>query len=154
MKSLKILPILWLLTGCAAALPALPALSGLIPATNGTHILTTTTVNLSRKNFKIVKANAFGSSVGFSFLGIFSLNSPSYEEALTQLYRSADVSEGKSQALVNVMHEQTSTYFILFALPKITVCADVIEFTDDAASINISETQNLHKVDTLGFHCS
>jgi len=144
MKSLKILPILWLLTGCAAALPALPALSGLIPAANGTHILTTTTVNLSRKNFKIVKANAFGSSVGFSFLGIFSLNSPSYEEALTQLYRSADVSEGKSQALVNVMHEQTSTYFILFALPKITVCADVIEFTDDAASINISETQNLH----------
>lgn len=144
MKSLKILPILWLLTGCAAALPALPALSGLIPAANGTHILTTTTVNLSRKNFKIVKANAFGSSVGFSFLGIFSLKSPSYEEALTQLYRSADVSEGKSQALVNVMHEQTSTYFILFALPKITVCADVIEFTDDAASINISETQNLH----------
>jgi hypothetical protein len=154
MKSLKILPILLLLAGCAAALPALPALSGLIPAANGTHILTTTTVNLSRKNFKIVKANAFGSSVGFSFLGIFSLNSPSYEEALTQLYRSADVSEGKSQALVNVMHEQTSTYFILFALPKITVCADVIEFTDDAASINISETQNLHKVDTLGFHCS
>jgi len=154
MKSLKILPILLLLAGCAAALPALPALSGLIPAANGTHILTTTTVNLSRKNFKIVKANAFGSNVGFSFLGIFSLNSPSYEEALTQLYRSADVSEGKSQALVNVMHEQTSTYFILFALPKITVCADVIEFTDDAASINISETQNLHKVDTLGFHCS
>jgi len=144
MKSLKILPILWLLTGCAAALPALPALSGLIPAANGTHILTTTTVNLSRKNFKIVKANAFGSSVGFSFLGIFSLKSPSYEEALTQLYRSADVSEGKSQALVNVVHEQTSTYFILFALPKITVCADVIEFTNDAASINIRETQNLH----------
>ena len=143
MKSLKILPILWLLTGCAAALPALPALSGLIPAANGTHILTTTTVNLSRKNFKIVKANAFGSSVGFSFLGIFSLKSPSYEEALTQLYRSADVSEGKSRALVNVMHEQTSTYFILFALPKITVCADVIEFINDAAPINIRETQNL-----------
>jgi hypothetical protein len=144
MKSLKILSILWLLTGCAAALPALPALSGLIPAANGTHILTTTTVNLSRKNFKIVKANAFGSSVGFSFLGIFILNSPSYEEALTQLYRSADVSEGKSQALVNVMHEQTSTYFILFALPKITVCADVIEFTNDAAPISIREIQNIH----------
>jgi len=144
MKSLKILPILLLLAGCAAALPALPALSGLIPAANGTHILTTTTVNLSRKNFKIVKANAFGSSVGFSFLGIFSLKSPSYEEALTQLYRSADVSEGKSQALVNVMHEQTSTYFILFALPKITVCADVIEFINDATPISIREIQNIH----------
>ena len=108
-----ILPILWLLTGCAAALPALPALSGLIPGANGTHMLTTTTVNLSRKNFKIVSANVFGSSVGFSFLGLFSLKSPSYEEALTQLYRPTDISVGKPQALVNVMHEQTSTYFIL-----------------------------------------
>jgi hypothetical protein len=144
MKSLMILPILWLLTGCAAALPALPALSGLIPGASGTHILTTTTVNLSRKNFKIVKANVFGSSVGFSFLGLFSLKSPSYEEALTQLYRSADVSVGKSQILVNVMHEQTSTYYILFALPKITVRADVIEFIDDVTPISIRETQNMH----------
>jgi hypothetical protein len=144
MKSLMILPILWLLTGCAAALPALPALSGLIPGASGTHILTTTTVNLSRKNFKIVKANVFGSSVGFSFLGLFSLKSPSYEEALTQLYRSADVSVGKSQILVNVMHEQTSTYFILFALPKISVRADVIEFIDDVTPISIRETQNMH----------
>ncbi len=144
MKSLMILPVLWLLTGCAAALPALPALSGLIPGASGTHMLTTTTVNLSRKNFKIVNANVFGSSVGFSFLGLFSLKSPSYEEALTQLYRSTDVSVGKPQALVNVMHEQTSTYFILFALPKITVRADVIEFIDDVAPISIRETQNMH----------
>ncbi|MDD5269168.1 MAG: hypothetical protein PHO08_18960 [Methylococcales bacterium] len=144
MKSLMILPILWLLTGCAAALPALPALSGLIPGASGTHILTTTKVNLSRKNFKLVNANVVGSSVGFSLLGLFSLKSPSYEEALTQLYRSADVSVGKPQALVNVMHEQTSTYFILFALPKITVRADVIEFIDDVAPISIRETQNMH----------
>ena len=144
MKSLMILPILWLLTGSAAALPALPALSGLIPGASGTHMLTTTTVNLSRKNFKIVNANVFGSSVGFSLLGLFSLKSPSYEEALTQLYRSTDVSVGKPQALVNVMHEQTSTYFILFALPKITVRADVIEFIDDVAPISIQETQNMH----------
>ena len=143
-KLLKILLILWLLTGCAAALPALPALSGLIPASSGTQILTTTTVNLSRKNFKIVKANAVGRSVGFSFLGLFSLKSPCYEEAITQLYRSANVSEGKSQALVNVMHEQTSTYFILFSLPKITVRADIIEFIDDVTPASIRETRNIH----------
>jgi hypothetical protein len=142
-KLFFILSILWVLNGCAAALPALPALSGLIPGASGTHILTTTTVNLSRKNFKIVKANAFGSSAGFSFLGLFSLKSPSYEEALTQLYRSADVSVGKPQALVNVMNEQTSTYFILFALPKITVRADVIEFIDEAAPIRVREPQNI-----------
>ena len=142
-KLLIIMPILWVLTGCAAALPALPALSGLLSGASGTHILTSTTVTLSRKNFKIVKANAFGSSAGFSFLGLLSLKSPSYEEALTQLYRSADVSVGKSQALVNVMHEQTSTYFILFSLPKITVRADVIEFIDEVAPISVPETHNM-----------
>lgn len=135
MKSLKMLPILWLLNGCAAALPALPALSGLIPSPGGTQVLTTTTVNLSKQNYKIVKANATGNSVGFSFLGLFTLKSPGYEEAITQLYRSARVSEGKAQAIVNLVHEHSSTYFILFALPKITVRADVIEFTDGAVPV-------------------
>jgi hypothetical protein len=143
MQSLKILSILWLLTGCAAALPSLPALSGLVPAPAGTRILTTTSVDLSRKNFKIIRANASGRSVGFSFLGLFSFKSPRYEEAITQLYQSAGVTEGKSQALVNVMHEQTSTYFILFALPKITVRADVIEFTDNAEPVSVPYTQNM-----------
>jgi len=142
-KSLKILPILWLLTGCAAALPALPALSGLIPAPSGAQILATTSINLSRKNFKIVKANAIGRSDGFSLLGLFNLKSPGYEEAITQLYRSAGVSEGKSMALVNVMHEHTSTYYILFALPKITVRADVIEFIDDVAPVSVQDAQNM-----------
>ncbi|MDD2658685.1 MAG: hypothetical protein PHY54_03265 [Methylococcales bacterium] len=144
LKLLNILLILWLLTGCAAALPALPALSGLIPASGGTQILTTTTVSLSKKNFKIVKANAVGRSVGFSLLGLFSLKSPCYEEAISRLYWSANVSEGKSQALVNVMHEQTSTYFILFSLPKITVRADIIEFIDDATPASNRETRKLH----------
>jgi hypothetical protein len=114
------------------------------PASSGSQILATTTVNLSRKNFKIVKANALGHSVGFSFLGIFSLKSPGYEEAFTYLYQSANVSNGKSQALINVMHEQTSTYFILFALHKITVRADVIEFIDDMAPISIRDTHSMH----------
>ena len=142
-KLIKILPILWLLTGCATALPAIPALSGLIPSSTGSQILTDTRVNLSRKNFKIVKANALGHSAGFSFLGLFNLISPSNEEAFTQLYRSIDVPNGKAQTLVNVMHEQTSTYFILFALPKITVRADVIEFIDDAAPISTRNTQSM-----------
>ena len=131
-KGLALLPILWSLTGCAAALPALPALSGLIPATGGPQVLTTTSVNLSRQNYKIVKANAIGSSMGFSFLGLITLKSPGYYEAITQLYQYAGVAEGKSQALVNVVHEHSSPYFILFALPKITVRADVIEFTDSS----------------------
>lgn len=131
-KWLKMLPILCLLDGCAAALPVLPALSGLIPPAAGTQVLTTTAVNLSRQNYKIVKANAIGNSVGFSFLGLFTLISPGYDEAFTKLYQSAGVSEGNAHALVNVVHENSSTYFILFSLPKISVRADVIEFTDGA----------------------
>ncbi len=147
MKSMKILPILWLLTGCAA-LSSMPALSGLIPAPAGTQVLTTTSVDLSRKNFKIIRANASGHSVGFSLLGLINLKSPSYDKAITQLYKSAGITEGKPQALVNVMHEQTSTYFILFALPKISVRADVVEFIDDAAPISLQDIRDSHQEDT------
>jgi hypothetical protein len=129
-KSLKMLPVLWSLTGCAGALPAIPVLSGLASPPVGNPILTTTAVNLYKQNYKIVKANAIGSSVGFSLLGLFTFVSPGYEEAITRLYHSAGITEGKAQAIVNVVHENTSTYFILFALPKITVRADVIEFID------------------------
>lgn len=142
-KWLKIIPILWWLTGCAAAVPALPLLSGLIPAPGGTQILTTTEVNLSGQNFKIVKTNAIGSSVGFSFLGLIPLKSPGYDEAITKLYQNASVSEGKAQALVNVVHENSSTYFILFALPKITVRADVIEFTDGAVPVKNQDAESV-----------
>ncbi len=143
MKPLKTMPLLLLLTGCAAA-PAIPALSSLIPAPAGTQVLTTTTVDLSKRNYKIVKANATASSTGFSLLGIFAFKSPSYEEAVTQLYRSAGIAEGRSQAIVNVVHEHNSTYFILFALPKITVRADVIEFTDAATPAKVQDVETVH----------
>ncbi|WP_236994342.1 DUF6567 family protein [Methylomicrobium sp. RS1] len=131
-KLLKILFLVLPLAGCAAAIPALPALSALIPPSGGTQVLTTTTVHLSGKNYKIIKANATGSSVGFSFLGLITVTAPHYDEAISKLYRSAPVSEGKPQTIVNAVFEHSSSYFILFALPKITVRADVIEFTDNA----------------------
>ncbi len=132
-KLLQILPLSLLLGGCAAAIPALPALSGLVPPPAGTQVLTTTTVKLSRKNYQIIKANAVGTSTGFNFLGLFTLKAPQYDEAISRLYKAARVSQGKAQTIVNVVHQNSSTYFILFALPKITVRADVIEFTDYAS---------------------
>jgi hypothetical protein len=45
--------------------------------------------------------------------------------------------------LVNVVHERSSTYFILFALPKITVRADVIEFTDRETRVKLQDTENI-----------
>ncbi|MGR9088668.1 MAG: DUF6567 family protein [Gammaproteobacteria bacterium] len=141
-KWLKILPILCLLTGCAAAVPALPLLSGLVPASGGTQLLTGTEVKLSRQNYKIVKANAIGSSTGFSFLGLITMKPPRYDDAMTKLYQSGGVTEGKAQALVNVVHEFSSAYFILFSLPKITVRADVIEFLNHPSSAPESASEN------------
>jgi hypothetical protein len=115
-KFLKMLPMLCSLTG------------------GGPQILTTTEVKLAKRNFKIVKANAIGSSVGFSLLGLITLKSPDYAEAIANLDRY--VSEGKAQTFANVVQESSSTYFILFALPKITMHADVIEFTENTAPEN------------------
>lgn len=36
----------------------------------------------------------------------------------------------KAQAIVNVVQQNSSTYFILFGIPRITVRADVVEFTE------------------------
>jgi len=56
--------------------------------------------------------------------------SPDYAEAMAQLYQAGGITEGKAQAIVNVVQQNTSAYFILFGIPRITVRADVVEFTE------------------------
>jgi hypothetical protein len=127
----RLFPILLLyalFAGCAAVplLPlASPFLSGQQP-----QVATTTSVQLATKNYKIVKTNVVGTSSGFSLLGFISLMSPDYAEAMAQLYQAGGITEGKAQAIVNVMQQNSSTYFILFGIPRITVRADVVEFTE------------------------
>ena len=98
--------------------------TGTYPATSGTQ------VDLSRKNFRLVKANAIGTSSGFELFGFIPFAAPRYTEALSNLYRQAGVTEGAAQTLTNVTQEKSSLYLILFSIPKLTVRADVIEFTE------------------------
>jgi hypothetical protein len=126
------LPFLLVLGGCAMP----PALSGLPMGLSGgggggAQIAGVTEVELSRANYRIVKADAIGESKGFRLLGLFTFRSPEYAEAIGRLYRQAGVAGGKAQALVNVVYDQTSTNFILFSLPKITVRGDLIQFRED-----------------------
>jgi len=93
--------------------------------------VTGTSVDLSRKNYRVIKSNAVGESTGFSLLGFIPLASPRYTEAMTKLYAEAGLKEGEAQALANVSQEKSSTYLILFSIPKLTVRADVIEFQDE-----------------------
>jgi hypothetical protein len=91
-----------------------------------------TQVDLSRKNYRVVKSNAVGSSSGFKLLGIIPFASPSYTSAMSDLYKDAKVQDGSANALVNVTQEESGIYLILFSIPKLTVRADIIEFTDEA----------------------
>ena len=93
---------------------------------------TGTGVNLSRDNYKVIKAGAMGESKGFRLLGIIPFASPSYAEAKKQLYASIGENVvGKSLALANQTEDRSTLYLILFSIPKLTISADVIEFDND-----------------------
>jgi hypothetical protein len=92
---------------------------------------TTTQVDLSRKNYNVVRSNAVGASRGFSLLGVVPIIPTSYTNAMSDLYEEAGMKEGKAQALVNVNQETATLYLVVFSLPKLTVRADIIEFTGE-----------------------
>ena len=92
---------------------------------------TGTGVGLAQNNFKILKTAAKGESSGFKLLGLIPFASPTYAQAKVDLYNSVGESlAGRAVALANQTEDKSSTYLILFSIPKITITADVIEFTD------------------------
>lgn len=115
-------------TVCFAALCIASCSStGSMPQSTGTA------VSLQGNNYKVVKAGAKGESSGFSLLGIIPIVSPNYADAKANLYQSTGTSlEGRSIALANQTQDRSSLYLILFSVPRITVTADIIEFTGKA----------------------
>jgi hypothetical protein len=107
------------LMGCATA-------TGTFPHGTGTQ------VDLSKANYRVIKANAIGESTGFNLLGIIPIAPPRYTTAMTDLYSKVGISEGKSHALVNVIQERSNLYLILFSIPKLTIRADIIEFFEES----------------------
>lgn len=96
---------------------------------------TTTAVDLKVKNYQMIQAGATGTSYGFRLLMILPLTSPSYATARRDLYASVkEPLTGKAVALANQMEDRSSLYLILFSIPKVTITADVIEFTDSSAT--------------------
>ena len=67
--------------------------------------------------------------------------SPNYAEAKADLYASVGESlVGRSAALANQTEDKSSIYVILFSLPKVTITADVIEFTSKGQSDSSQKT--------------
>ena len=87
------------------------------------------TATLTKGNYKMIKANARGTSYGFRLLGLIPFANPEYAQAQESLYASVGQPlERRSTALVNQTEDRTSLYFILFSMPRVTVTADVIEY--------------------------
>ena len=98
-------------------------------------VLHSTEVQLVGNNYRVLQTNLVAKSSGFKLLGFITIKSPSYVQAVSRLYAKAQVEEGTPQALANVVHETAGMNLILFSLPKIRVRADLVEFTDEPASL-------------------
>jgi hypothetical protein len=125
----SLLVISFLCSGCA--IPLAGVLPGLSPSFSGGQeqgIKATTTVLLSTDNYKILKTNVVGTDWGINLLGLIPIVSPDYTKAVAKLYAAGEVTEGRPQAIANVLQQHTSPFFILFSIPRITFRADVIEF--------------------------
>ena len=94
---------------------------------------TQTEVSLTHGNYKMIKAGAEGRSYGFRFLlGIIPITAPSTAAARSDLYGHLGQSvNGKSVALVNVTEDRSTTWLLLFSVPKIVITGDVVEFAQD-----------------------
>lgn len=116
------------LGGCAA-LPLLPASSSLLP--NGSanaDFHSATAVRLEQANFTTVKTNVTGQTKGFALLGIITIVPARFSTAMDRLYGQAGVRPGGPQTLANMVVERSSTYLILYSIPRVSIRADVIEF--------------------------
>jgi hypothetical protein len=92
---------------------------------------TGTNVGLDSNNYKMVKAGVRGESTGFKLLGCISLVSPSYADAKAALYQNTGENlTGRSIALANQTEDTSGINLIIFQIPKVTITADVIEFSD------------------------
>jgi len=126
-----------LLSGCAAGLASATASGSSLLTPNAAflEVHSQTMVTLEKPNFAVVKANNLGRSRGFALLGLITIVPPRCNTALNRLYEHAGMQSGRAQTLANVLVERSSSYWILFSLPEITVRADLVEFvTNNAAA--------------------
>jgi hypothetical protein len=96
---------------------------------------TETSVSLTGKNYRLIKGGAVGESSGFRLLCIIPFAAPNYANAKASVYKSVgEPLTGRAIALANQTEDRSLAVFILFSIPRITITADVIEFTDAPAA--------------------
>jgi hypothetical protein len=136
-KIIVLLGLALLSAGCAGmAASQLPsAMGSLNPNTSALEIHNQTEVKLSEGNFSVMKTNVVGQARGFSLLGFITVAPARFQVAMDRLYANAQMQSGRPQTLGNVIMEKTSAYWILFSIPRVSVRADVVEFTPNRPMI-------------------
>lgn len=122
-----LLPVL-LLSGCAALAPMTSLIGFPQGSSPAVQVHEQTSVNLAADNFVLVKTNVIGQSRGFSLLGLITMYPATLSKAMTRTYASARMEPGQHQTLAHLIVEQSSSYWILFALPKVEARADIVAF--------------------------
>jgi hypothetical protein len=74
-------------------------------------------------------------------LGFITLVPAKFSTALNRCYQQAALEAGKPQMLINVVMEKNNSYWILFAVPEVSVRADVVEFVPAESSADESPTE-------------
>jgi hypothetical protein len=120
-----------LVGGCAgAAATQLPStFSSMNPSASSLDIHNQTELKLTEGNFSVLKTNVVGQARGFALLGFITLVPARFQTAMDRLYSRAEMQTGQPQTLGNLIVEKTSAYWILFSIPRVSVRADVVEFT-------------------------
>jgi hypothetical protein len=117
-----------LMTGCAALAPVGSAFSGLGGGRAPGDVHEQTSIILERDNFVVVRTNVFGISKGFSLLGFITLYPATVTKAVDRMYSGAQMTPGEPQTLAHLIIEHSSSYFILFGIPRVEAHADLIAF--------------------------
>lgn len=142
-KIISILGLALLCTGCAG-LAAMPLQSFLgSPNSGALEIHNQTEVKLTEANFVTVKTNVVGQAKGFALLGVITLVPARFQTAMNRLYLKSEMQQGRSQTLGNIVMEKTSSYWILFSLPRISVRGDVVEFVPNNATLIIPRSPSI-----------
>ncbi len=117
-----------LLTGCAALVPFSSVLGSPSSGPPPLQVHEETSVNLAEDDFVLVRTNVVGTSKGFSLLGFITIYPATLTKAMNRMYNSARMHLGKPQTLAHLIVEQSSSYYILFGIPKVQVRADIVQF--------------------------
>ena len=119
-------------SGCAALAPVSSLLGGSHGGSPGLEVHEQTSVNLAQGNFELIKTNVVGQSKGFSLLGFITLYPATLTKAINRMYAAAEMRTGQPQTVAHLIVEHSSSYWILFGIPKVEVRADIVEFVPEA----------------------